>query len=567
MNGLYELITKKEWMILPDFVHGMRKALEQNLNAHAAFEKPQKSCGFVTAVDAMGGVYYPEEYQISEDGKQVRGNWALEDDDLQNFPFVSVLTVDGPITRNGGGCSYGSIDHRDMMIRAANHPLCRGHIFIINTPGGSAWAKNDYQQAIDYAHSKGQFVIAFIDGMCASAGMYLASLCDERYYMHPKNEIGCIGVMAAFYTQADGSKNQFTDETYHELYDPESFDKNREFRDVANDGDTQALVAELAELGVEFRNDVKTACPNAKDEHLHGKVFSAEKVKGILVDEQSDFFSCVQRCFDLYNGTAEPIKRETSSDEPEDEPQNEPSNDPEPSKEDPQASSSKQDNNSKTQINMANYPQINKACGLKENEIEVKEEGAFMNAPLLDTLEASLAANEQKVADAQQKATQAEQSLNDLQAKFDALNEQLASAQEAKANAEKALTDANEAHATEIANIKAEHEDAIAKKDETIAQKDEEIKNLTSDKAKADEELKGAKDALATAEQTIADKNAQIAALNEDPGNEPEAGAAPENNGEGAKVEEAHTAYPTWDPADPIGSKKAIEAYRKSTGL
>lgn len=534
MKGLYEILTEKKWMISPDFVHGMKKALEQNLNAHAAFEKPQKSCGFVTTTDAMGGTYYPEEYQISEDGKQVRGNWALEEDDLQNFPFVSVLTVDGPITRNGGGCSYGSIDHRDMMIRAANHPLCRGHIFIINTPGGSAWAKNDYQQAIDYAHSKGQFVIAFIDGMCASAGMYLASLCDERYYMHPKNEIGCIGVMAAFYTQADGSKNQFTDETYHELYDPESFDKNREFRDVANDGDTKALVAELAELGVEFRNDVKTACPNAKDEHLHGKVFSAEKVKGILVDEQSDFFSCVQRCFDLYNGTAEPIKREASTEEP--------------SKEDPQASSTKKDNNSKTQINMANYPQINKACGLKENEIEIKEEGAFMNAPLLDTLEASLVANEQKVADAQQKATQAEQSLNDLQAKFDALNEQLASAQEAKANAEKALTDANEAHAT-----------AIAKKDETIAQKDEEIKNLTSDKAKADEELKGAKDALATAEQTIADKDAQIAALNEDPGNEPEAGAAPGNNGEGAGVKTLRT----FDPSKYKTNKERKEAFER----
>ena len=76
-----------------------------------------------------------------------------------------MLTVDGPITRNGGGCSYGSIDHRNMMINAANHPLCRGHIFIINTPGGSAWAKNDYEQAINYARSQGQPVIAFVDGL------------------------------------------------------------------------------------------------------------------------------------------------------------------------------------------------------------------------------------------------------------------------------------------------------------------------------------------------------------------------------------------------------------------
>ena len=185
MKDLFEILTEKKWMVSPDFVHGIRKSLEHNLNTHAAFIKSEKTCGYVTAKDEEGNTYYPEEYQISEDGKKVRGNWCLDlpDDDehAQTFPFVSVLSVDGPITRNGGYCSYGSIDHRDMMMRAADHPLCRGHVFIINTPGGSAWAKNDYALAIEYALSKGQKVVALVDGLCASAGMYLASLCDERY--------------------------------------------------------------------------------------------------------------------------------------------------------------------------------------------------------------------------------------------------------------------------------------------------------------------------------------------------------------------------------------------------
>lgn len=525
MKGLYEILTEKKWMISPDFVHGIRKALEQNLNAHAVYERPAPTCGFVTVNAADGSIYYPEEYQISEDGKQVRGQWALDssNDDAQNFPFVSVLTIDGPITRNGGGCSYGSIDHRNMMIKAANHPLCRGHIFIINTPGGSAWVKNDYEQAINYARSQGQPVIAFVDGMCASAGMYLASLCDERYYMHPKDEIGCIGVMASFYTQADGSKNQFTDETYHELYDPESFDKNREFRDIANDGDSEKLVKELGELGVEFRADVKKACPAAKDEHLHGKVFDAEEVKGILMDDQSDFFSCVKHCFDLYNGVAEPIVRKPSDDEDEtkgslNEPSDHQAHDPqlEPDK----ASSTKKENHQHTihqkSINMANYPKINAACGMQDGQqIEVKEEGAFMNAPLLDTLEAHLASQEQAVADAKQKATTAEQSLADLQAKHDALAETIAQKDE------------------EIKNLK----EAAAKADEDIKALNDAKAKADEEKAKVDEELKTAQASLATAQQTIADKDAQIAELNENPGEEPAQGAAPQNNGEGAKAQ------------------------------
>lgn len=541
MKGLYEILTEKKWMISPDFVHGIRKALEQNLNAHAVYERPAPTCGFVTVKAADGSIYYPEEYQISEDGKKVRGQWALEDENEQTFPFVSVLTVDGPITRNGGGCSYGSIDHRNMMINAANHPLCRGHIFIINTPGGSAWAKNDYEQAINYARSQGQPVIAFIDGMCASAGMYLASLCDERYYMHPKDEIGCIGVMASFYTQADGSKNQFTDETYHELYDPESFDKNREFRDIANDGDSEKLVKELAELSVEFRADIKKACPAAKDEHLHGKVFDAEEVKGILMDDQSDFFSCVKRCFDLYNGTDEPIIRKPSDDEDEtkgslNEPSDHPAHDPqlEPDK----ASSVKQENhqhtNTKNFINMANYPKINAACGMQDGQqIEVKEDGAFMNAPLLDTLEAHLASQEQAVADAKQKATTAEQSLADLQAKHDALAETIAQKDE------------------EIKNLK----EAKAKADEDIKALNDAKAKADKEKAKADEELKTAQASLATAQQTIADKDAQIAELNENPGEEPAQGAAPQNNGEGAKAQNLRV----FDP-----SKYKTNAERKA---
>ncbi len=567
MKGLFEILTEKKWMVSPDFVHGIRKSLEHNLNTHATFSKPEKTCGYVTANDKDGNIYYPEEYQVSEDGTQVRGNWCLtlpaDDEDAQTFPFVSVLTVDGPITRNGGYCSYGSIDHRDMMMRAADHPLCRGHVFIINTPGGSAWAKNDYALAIDYAHSKGQKVIALVDGLCASAGMYLASLCDERYYMNPKDQVGCIGVMAAFYTLADGTVNKFTDETYHELYDPKSFDKNKAYRDIANKDDDKELIKELADLGVEFRADVKKACPNATDEYLHGKVFNAEDVKGILMDDQSSFMEVVQHAFELYDGRAELINREQTAEpngEPEQTPEAEPTVEPEQTA-----------TNTNTNINMENYPLICSACGLQAGEIAVTEEGAYMNASLLDSLEAHMKEAEQKVTDAEQKATTAENALAKLQGKFDDLSAQVNAANEAKKVAETALAQAKVAHSKELSDLNARHADAIAKKDDELKAlaeaKGKEIAQLTADKTDAEANLQTAKDALATAEQTIADKQAQIDELTHDAGTEQNAGEAPENNGEGANIQHAQTGYPKWTPADPVGSKKAIEEYKRKNGI
>lgn len=558
MKGLYEIITERKWMVSPDFVHGFRKSLEQNLNTHAAFSKPEKTCGFVTAEDREGNLYYPEEYQISEDGKQVKGNWTLtllaDDEDAQNFPFVSALVIDGPITRNGGACSYGSIDHRDMMMRAADNPLCRGHVFIINTPGGSAWAKNDYALAIEYAHSKGQKVLALTDGLCASAGMYLASLCDEVYYMNPKDQMGCIGVMAAFYTLADGSKNQFTDETYHEAYDPESFDKNKAYRDLANNNDDEELVKELAELGVEFRTDIKKAFPNAKDEHLHGKVFNAEDVKGIFADGQSTFMGVVQRAFALYDGRAELIKREAS--EPEAEPQNEPESEPQ---NDPQNDPQNEPQNKQTatnqNFNMENYPLINAACGLKAGEIAVTEEGAYMNASLLDKLEANMKEAEQKVTDAEQKATTAETALADMQGKVDELSAQVTAANEAKTVAENALAEAQKAHSKETDELNAQHAKAIAKKDD-------EMNALTEAKAQAESDLKGAKDALATAEQKIADMQAQIDDLTNEAGEETNAGAAPANNGEGVKMKELRTFDPSKYKTN-VERKAAFERFKR----
>ena len=256
-------------------------------------------------------------------------------------------------------------------------------------------------------------------------------------------------------------------------------------------------------------------------------MFNAEDVKGILMDGQSSFMGVVQHAFELYDGRAELINREQTV-----EPQNEPENELEPEK--PEAT------NTNTNINMEKYPLICKACGLQAGEIAVTEEGAYMNASLLDSLEAHMKEAEQKVTDAEQKATTAENALADLQGKFDELSANVNAANEAKEVAETALAQANEAHSTELSDLNAQHTEALAKKDDELKAlaeaKDKEIAQLTVDKTDAEANLQTAKDALATAEQTIADKQAQITALTNEAGEELNSGEAPENNGEGVKV-------------------------------
>lgn len=303
MIALLEILTTKRWAINPEFAHVARKTIQNNLNGHIALEPFHKKSSEKALITKKGFVNVPfrvsKETILSETRQGVVAGDEMDDSD-QNFhqdsegiqTYVTILYVTGPITRNGDMCTSGSIELRDKMIQCSKDPKCVGHIFYIDTPGGSIDAIKDFQQGIDVAHENGQKVVAFIDGNCASAGAWIASMCDERHFMHPDDEIGCIGVMAAFYTLTDGK--DYDDGTYHEVYDPESYDKNKWYRD-AEKGDYKDLIEQLTTDGINFRNDVKAGCPNVKEEHLHGQMFKCSDMIGILVDGQSTLDDVIQR--------------------------------------------------------------------------------------------------------------------------------------------------------------------------------------------------------------------------------------------------------------------------------
>ena len=532
MNGLFEILSNKEWMIQQEFLHSILPTLQYNITNHASIgiDREKKS---PMAIGQQGQDFI-REYQVTQDGK-THGRYGWRGDSLSelNEPFVNVMPIDGPITRNGGACSYGSMEIRDWMMEAANNPACQGHVLNINTPGGSAWAKNDFQQGIDYAHARGQRVIAFIDGLCASAGMYLASLCDEVYVMNPKDQLGCVGVMAAFFTMKNGDKDLSTGETYREYYDPESVDKNKEMRDIAEDEDATLLIEELRTLGEEFRADMKAAFPNAKDEHLKGKIFDAKDVMGILCDGQMMLGDVITRVFNLANGTEQPIERTANR---------------KIAKRSAAAASastvgsssaaaSKQANTLSTTLNSINmkeqFPAVFALLGVEE--MQVSEEGTFFNKDLLATLNANIEAMQKEKADALALVESLTAEKNELTAKVEELTAQ---AETKEAEHAKAIEDLNAAHAT-----------AIEEKDNQISALEQEKADLQGEvNAKAESieamqtELNGAKESLTTAQNTIAERDQQISDLNatidemkQDAG-EGAQGGSPANNGEGVET-------------------------------
>lgn len=251
----------------------------------------------------VGNIRYIENHLYWNDEE-------LADDD----EIVNVVVIDGPVTRDGDGCSYGSKDHRDQITYANTIPQVKGHIFIINTPGGAASARIDYEQAIADCHEKGKPTVAWVDGMCCSAGQLVAALCDRTIVMNGKDTMGCIGTMCAFWAVPHDNVDR-DGYRYIELVSVTSPDKNIEYREAA-EGKYAKMQAELDKLGDEFRETVRQYRPLVKDEHLTGKTFDAADVMGALVDEVGDYARAIQAVFDLAGGTLKPAREITTVDEP-----------------------------------------------------------------------------------------------------------------------------------------------------------------------------------------------------------------------------------------------------------
>lgn len=519
-KGLHEILSTRLWDMHPDVLTTLRSNIFHNITAGVEIAAtPALDGSFVLTSSSQ----FQERLYLG-DAEVIADCIELQEDDR----IINVLNVCGPITRDGGGCSYGSRDHRDWLMHAADMPETIGHVIIINSGGGSSASKYDYEQAIDYIHSKGQKVIAFIDGMACSAAYALASLCDEVYVMNLNNEVGCIGTMCSFYMQRHGDVNTVTQERYVELYAPDSPYKNREFREAA-DENYEAIIEELSASAQDFKELVRKHRPEVTEEQLEGDTYKAGEVIGTLVDGQKTFEECVARLLELsgysmVDGLLVPPAASADDDEDDDQ------------------ESKQVINNENINQNLKDmgkeYPRIMAACNAQAL-ISDKEDAVYLHSSLCEALEANLAVAEQN-----------ENALSAKTAEVVALTEKLNAMEVAHAAEIEKL---NTEHTAALDNLKSAHETALKDAADKAAG---EIEGLKAEHEKAVSELS---DKLAAADKTIADKEAEIVELAEKPA-APEKGDAPADNATGAtaKVRESVTVIRKG-----MTAKESREALRK----
>ena len=530
IKATMEILGTRMWDMNPDILHHYKQTVDSNLLLHAHFDKDESEAGvpfFTSSADAFQQKVFV--------GKATQIRWWDEMGWESGDSVVCVTPVTGPILRSGDGCSYGSKNYRDFMMAAADVPGCVGHLIYIDTPGGSAYAKNDFKHAIDYVKSKGQPVIGLVDGLCASAGMALAAMCDEIYFINPMDRIGSIGTMCAFYAVADGVEDAVTHERCVELYGSKYEHKNKEHRDAAV-GDYKELQAEVDDLNEQFWDVIKTYRPQVQEEQMHGKVYNCGDVIGTLVDGQGTMQSCIDRILELagvqtatapageggeaapaapdnqeqsIETAAEPVQ-DFTGDEPQqtttetiqeiNNPEDETTNEPVvPNSSEGVAPSQNEE------PKMKEYPLIMSALGLNALAVDA-EGGYYMNEALCDAMEASVA--------------QANQNKLTMDAKIQEVAQLNARIEELKAEHEQAMNGLMEAHSQEIEKLNSEHAEAI---NALTEQKDGEIAELNNKVSEAQATIDGLN-------QQVEAKEAEIKEISEVV-TEPQVPAAPTTDG------------------------------------
>ena len=322
--GLLNIMHNKVWDFRPDLAQTYADALKKAIELHLPND-----------IEKQHG-YFLSKKGYQKEGKTVGANFEdklyvgnihrieshmyWNDEELQeDDEIINVVVVDGPVTRDGDGCSYGTKDFRDQVMYANQIPQVVGHLFIINTPGGQASCRNDYEMMIDDCRKAGKPTVAFVDGMCCSSGVNLACRCDRVVVMNPLDEFGCIGTMVAFWAVAHNTVDQ-DGYRYVELVGKDCPEKNDWYREAAA-GEYEKLQAELDRDTEQFHQTVRENRPLVTADMLTGKVFEAQEVMPALVDEIGDMNRAIECVFELANETLTAARLVTA--EPKNEPDSE----------------------------------------------------------------------------------------------------------------------------------------------------------------------------------------------------------------------------------------------------
>lgn len=363
-------ILNGNWLIEPNFAFAQGPLIASFINRQTEFAPEILHPLTAFAVDA----------------KDINGTKYSSNEGFNGAPqnSVVVISVKGVLMKEDMVCGpAGTATLGKIIQQADNSQNIAAIVLHIDSPGGTV----DGTEALaNIIRNTQKPVVAFVDGLMASAALWIGSAANEIIVSTDTDEIGSVGVIMRFadwqpHWEKKGVK-------FHTVAASTSPEKNKAF-DELREGNYDAYIKEVLDpIDKKFMDVIKERFPDCEEKHLTGKVFFARDVMGIFVNSIGTLGDAITRAYQL--------------------------------------SSPEEENTNhilKNTRTMKQFANLNAVLGL--DALESVDEAVSMNEEQLELVESALLQNDQAIADARTEA----------ETQMDAANAELATAQTTLANA------------------------------------------------------------------------------------------------------------------------------------
>jgi protease-4 len=227
---------------------------------------------------------------------------------------VAVIPIRSEILKYDQPCGPRGTQSLLNDVKAADqNPNIRSMVLVIDSPGGQVAGTDLLAEAIRNSSTP---VVAFVDGLAASAAYWIISGADKIIASSDLDRIGSIGTMLMVEDLRPALEHLGV--KFHEVYAALSTEKNKDFNQVLDGNYDQYRKNVLDVINSKFLSTVKAYRPNLDESTLTGKIFFASQAIELgLIDQIGTLDQAIEEAFTMAaNPGEQSTELETKKSEP-----------------------------------------------------------------------------------------------------------------------------------------------------------------------------------------------------------------------------------------------------------
>lgn len=281
MKALIKALLTSHWAIETQYARSYHGVVEKLLSHEdIGVLKDQEQGGKAQFLGSAGFLFDDE----IEDEEEKEGN-------------INVIPIKGVIVKYDTLCEMGTSTMAQMIEEGEANDAVDFHLLDIDSGGGVVDGTAHFANII---HNAKKPVIAFVNGMCASAAYWIASQADIIIANDQTTMVGSIGTMISYRDFSEAMKKAGVKDV--SIYATASTHKNKE-EEALYDDDEKPMISLLDRLNDQFLSAVKRGRKDInQSETLTGKIFvGSESLDVGLIDRLGTLEQAIDLGFSLSN--------------------------------------------------------------------------------------------------------------------------------------------------------------------------------------------------------------------------------------------------------------------------